>query len=81
MYFSSLYSRTEVNYCTNRKGLLAVVEALRQLGPYVLGRHFRVRTDYAALRWFQSAPNLVGQQERWLDLLGGFDFEAEYGPG
>ena len=37
-YFSRLYSRTEVNYCTTRKELLAVVEALRQFRPYVLGR-------------------------------------------
>ena len=29
-YFSCLYSRTETNYCTTRKELLAVVEALRQ---------------------------------------------------
>ena len=48
-YFSRLYFRTEVNYCTTRKELLAVVEALRQFRPYVLGRHFRVRTDHAAL--------------------------------
>ena len=52
-YFSRLYFRTKVNYCTTRKELLAVVEALRQFRPYVLGPHFRVRTDHAALRWFQ----------------------------
>ena len=76
-YFSRLYFRTEVNYCTTRKELLAVVESLRQFRPYVLGRHFRVRTDHEALRWFQMAPNLVGQQARWLDLLGEFDFYVE----
>ena len=67
--FSRLYSRTEVNYCTTRKELLAVVEGLRQFRSYVLERHFRVRTDHAALRWFQRAPNLGGQQALWLDLL------------
>ena len=59
-YFSRLYSRTKVNYCTTRKELLAVGEDLRHFRPYVLGRHFRVRTDHAALRWYQRAPNLVG---------------------
>ena len=80
-YFSRLYSRTEINYCTTRKELVAVVEALWQFRPYVLGHHFRVRSDHAALRWFQRAPNLVGQQARWLDLLGEFDFYVEYRPG
>ena len=69
VYFSGLYSSTEVNYCTTRKGLLAVVEALQQFRPYALERHFRVRTDHAALRWSQRASNLVKQQVRWLDLL------------
>ena len=50
VYFSRLYSRTEMNYCITRKELLAVVEALRQFRPYVLGRYFHVRTDYVALR-------------------------------
>ena len=50
--------------------LLAVVEALRQFRPYILGRHFRMSSDHAALHRFQRAPNLVGQQARWLDVLG-----------
>ena len=73
VYFSGLYSRTDVNYCTTRKEWLAMVEALRQLRPFVLGRHFRVRTNHAALRWFQRAPSLVGHQAHWLDLLCEFD--------
>ena len=81
VYFSRLYSRTEVNYCTTRKELLAVMEVPRQFIPYVLGRHFRVRDNHAALRWCQRAPNLVRQQTRWLDLLGEFDFDVEYRPG
>ena len=34
-----------------------------------------------ALLWFQSASNLVGQQARWLDLLGEFNFVVDYRPG
>ena len=50
VHFSRLYFRTEVNYCTTRKELLAVVEALQQFKSYILGRHFRVRIDHVALR-------------------------------
>ena len=68
-YYNMLYAQAEINYCTTRKELLAVVEGLRQFRPYVLGRHCVVRTDHAALRWFRRAPNLVGQQAWWLDFL------------
>ena len=37
-YYSRLYAQTEVNYCTSRKELLAVVKVLRQFRPYVLSR-------------------------------------------
>ena len=63
-YYSRLCVPAEINYCTTRKGSLAVVEGLRQFRTYVLGRHCVVRTDHAALRWFLRAPNLVGQQAR-----------------
>ena len=76
-YYSRLYSQAKGNYCTTRKELLAVVEALRQSRPYIMGRHFRVRSDHAALCRFQRAPNLVGQQARWLDVLGEFEFVIE----
>ena len=39
-YFSRLYFRTEVNYCTTRKALLAVVEAFSSLGPTSRGVTF-----------------------------------------
>ena len=74
VYYSRLYAQTETNYCTSRKELLAVVKGLRQFRPYVLGRHCMIRTNHAALKWFWRAPNLVGQQARWLDLLGEFYF-------
>ena len=80
-YYSKLYSRIETTYYTSRKELLAVVEALRQFRPYILGRRFRVRSDHAALRYFDKAQNFIGQQARWLDLLGEYDFQIEYRAG
>ena len=60
---------------------MAVVEALKQFRPYILERRFRVRTDHAALWYFYRAPNLIGQQARWLDLLGEYNFQIEYRAG
>ena len=60
---------------------MAVVEALKQFRPYIRGRRFRVRTDHAALRYFYRAPNPIGKQATWLDLLGEYNFQIEYRAG
>ena len=80
-YFSRLYSETERNYCTTRKELLVVIESLRQFRAYIMGRHFIVRSDHSALRYLWRAPNLIGQQARWLNFLGEFDFSIEHRSG
>ena len=80
-YYSKLYSRSESNYCTSWKELMAVVAALKQFRPYIHGQRFRVRTDHAALRYCYRAQNLNGQQTRWLDLLDEYNFQIEYRAG
>ena len=71
----------ERNYCTTRKELLAVIFFVKQFRPYLLGRHFVIRTDHAALRWLKNTPEPIGQQARWLETLEGFDYEIEHRPG
>jgi len=45
--------RRERNYCVTRKELLAVVNFLPVFKQYLLGRHFKIRTDHAALSWLK----------------------------
>ena len=80
-YGSRLYSRAETNYCVTRKELLAVVYFTKLYKQYLLGRHFKLRTDHAALRWLRKTPEPIGQQSRWLEQLEAFDFEIEHRPG
>ena len=40
-----------------------------------------VRTDHAALQWLMRTPTPIGQQARWLDILGEFDFSVVHRPG
>jgi len=55
-YASRKLSRQEVNYCATRKELLAVVHFLKYFRHYLLGRHFTIRTDHAALQWLRRTP-------------------------
>ena len=63
-YASRTYSKAEINYCTTRQELLAVVHFVKQFKHYQLGREFVIRTDHAALAWLQRTPDIIGQQAR-----------------
>ena len=73
--------KREMNYCVSRKELLAIVHFLRYFKQYLLGRHFRIRTDHAALTWLRKTPDPIGQQARWLEQMEEYDFDIEHRPG
>ncbi|XP_062374552.1 uncharacterized protein LOC134062534 isoform X1 [Sardina pilchardus] len=80
-YGSRKLSKTEQNYCTTRRELLAVVEFTSHFRQYLLGRHFTVRTDHSSLRWLTKMKEPEGQLARWLERLGEYDFEIIHRPG
>lgn len=80
-YGSRKLSKTEQNYCTTRRELLAVVEFTRHFRQYLLGRPFVVRTDHSSLRWLTRLKEPEGQLARWLERLAEYDFEIVHRPG
>jgi hypothetical protein len=78
VYASRSLSSAERSYCTTRKELLAVTYGLKQYRQYLLGRHFVIRTDHAALQTMRRMPEPVGQQARWLDLIEQYDYEIRH---
>ena len=80
-YAAKSLSKTERNYSTTRKELLALVWGLEHFEPYLWGRHFTVRTDHNALRWLRNFKNPKGQVARWLERLSEFNFTVEYRTG
>ena len=80
-YASRTLNKPEQNYCVTRKELLAIVYYMKGFRQYLLGREFVVRTDHAALQWLMRTPTPIGQQARWLDILGEFQFTVVHRPG
>ena len=74
-------SKIERNYCVSRNELLAVVYFTKYFRQYLLGQKFTIRTDHAALQWLNKTPNPVGQNARWLEILGEYDFEIKHRRG
>ena len=80
-YGSRTLSKAERKYNVTRKELLAVVTFVKHFRPYLLGRHFVLRTDHSALQWIYSMKEPEGQLARWLEQLQEYDFEVVHRKG
>ncbi|CAC5412640.1 unnamed protein product [Mytilus coruscus] len=76
-YSSRTLSKSERNYCTTRKELLALVFFIKQYRHYLYGKKFRARTDHKALKWLFSLTEPEGQTARWIPQLLEYAFSIE----
>jgi len=58
-----------------------VVFGLKTFRQYLLGRHFSVRTDHAALPLLRRTPEPIGQLARWLAFIEQYSFDVVYRKG
>ncbi|GAA48974.1 pro-Pol polyprotein, partial [Clonorchis sinensis] len=61
--------------------MLALVYFLHHFRPYLLGKHFLVRTDHHSLQWLQSFRDPDGQVARWQERIQEYNFSCIYRPG
>ena len=54
---------------------------LKQYKQYLLGRHFVIRTDHAALSWLRRTAEPMPRLARWLTFIEQFDYEILHRPG
>jgi len=80
-YASRVFNRAERNYCATRREMAAVIFALKQFRPYLLGRKFQIRVDNQALSFFQKLKNPTGQAARYLDFLADYDYDIIFRSG
>ena len=63
------------------KEMLAILHALKQWRPYLLGRHFKVKTDHDSLKYFLEQRLSSEEQQKWVTKMLGYDFEIIYKKG
>ena len=80
-YGSYALDKCQKKYCVTRRELLAVVKFCHHFRHYLLGRHFRVRTDHVSLIWLANFHHPQGQLARWLEVLAQYTMTIEHRPG
>jgi hypothetical protein len=63
------------------KGMMAILHALKKWRPYLIGRHFKVKTDHDSLKYFLEQRQASEEQKKWVTKILGYDFEIVYKKG
>ena len=80
-YAAKVLQPAQVKYCAYRRELLATITFVKHFRNYLLGHHWLLRTDNAALSWLRKHRDPVGQNARWIELLEEYDYEVQHRPG
>lgn len=66
---------------TYEKELMAIVTAVKKWTPYLMDKHFYIKTDYWALKYLteQKINNLL--QQKWISKLLGYHYTILYRKG
>ncbi|KAG8495472.1 hypothetical protein CXB51_013116 [Gossypium anomalum] len=64
-----------------KKEMLAVLLAVRKWHTYLVGRHFKIRTDHQSLRFLSDQVAITPLQQRWVAKMLGCNFEVSYRKG
>lgn len=80
-FASRTLTKTEENYSTIEKELLAIVWACKYFRPYLFGRKFTLYTDHKPLSYVFNLKDPSSKLVRWRLALEEFDYEPKYREG
>jgi hypothetical protein len=63
------------------KEMMEILHALKKWHPYLIGRHFKVKTDHDSLKYFLEQRLSSEEQQKWVTKILGYDFEIIYKKG
>lgn len=81
-FLSRTLDKTEENYATNEKEMLAIIWSLKSLRNFLYGsKKVRIYTDHQPLTYALSNKNFNTKMKRWKSILEEYDYELYYKPG
>ena len=61
--------------------MLEILHALKQWRPYLIGRHFKVKTDHDSRKYSLEHRLSSEEKQKWVTKMLGHDFEIIYKKG
>ena len=61
--------------------MLVILHELNIWHPYLIGRHFKVKTNHDSLKYFLEQILSSEEQQKWVTKMFGYDFEIIYKKG
>jgi hypothetical protein len=58
--------------------MLAILHAIDIWHPYLLGKHFQIKTDHQSLRYFLEQCISSPEKKKWVTKLFGYNYEIIY---
>ncbi|EED14572.1 retrotransposon polyprotein, putative [Talaromyces stipitatus ATCC 10500] len=84
-YFSHTITPAELNYNIHDKEMLAIIKALDEWRPELVGLQredrFEILSNHKALEYFMTTKKLNAWQARWCEFLHDYYFILKYRPG
>ncbi|KAL4319444.1 hypothetical protein GQ457_18G018050 [Hibiscus cannabinus] len=63
------------------KEMMAVLMAVKKWSPYLIGRHFKIKTDHQSLKFLAENQAITPSQQKWVVKMMGYDYEVQYRKG
>jgi hypothetical protein len=63
------------------KEMMVILHALKKWCPYLIGRHFKVKTNHDSLKYLLEQRLSLEEQQKWVTKILGYDFEIVYKKG
>ena len=80
-YASKTLSKSQRNYSSTKRELLAIVHFNHYFKNYLHGQHFLIITEHRALVWIYGFKEPDGMVARWIEKLGPFNFDIKHRAG
>jgi hypothetical protein len=66
---------------TYEKEMMAILHVVETWRPYLIGRHFQIKTDHHSLKYFLEQWLSSPEKHKWVTKMLGYDYEIIYKKG
>lgn len=73
-YFSSGLEVRHQVLSIHEKEMLVVLLAVKKWRSYLVGRHFKIRTDHQSLRFLANQVVVTPFQQKWMAKMVGYNY-------